>query len=74
MSVTMSISISTKLNLHTGNATQTYSQPTITGIYKDGDSINHIGEGLITNELAALKPAFIGQNFDLTLSSKTLRP
>lgn len=71
--ITFSVVVNTKLNLHNGNATQTFSAMAITGIYKEGDSENHIGNGVITSELEAVKPVFAGQDFDITLSSKTIR-
>ena len=77
--VTLGFTLNSKLQLHTGSLSQTFSSVTVTGVYKDidangkSDDTNYLADASITDEVNALKPVFEGQEFDLTLSSKTLR-
>lgn len=71
--VTLGIQVNSKLNLHNGNFSQTFSGVTVTGLYKANDSKNYVGEAPLAAEIAALAPVFAGQDFNLTISSKTIR-
>lgn len=72
--ITLGYTLNSKLNLHTGNISQTASPTvTVTGVYKDGDTTNYVDDAGIAAEVAALLPEFAAQDFDITLSSKTLR-
>ncbi|AFI55447.1 hypothetical protein TSMG0164 [Halocynthia phage JM-2012] len=72
--LTLEYTLNTKLNLNSGNITQTASPVvTVSGLYKAGDDTNYVSDASVSTELAAIVPEFAGQDFDLTLSSKTLR-